>query len=117
MTNKKFRIKTVISILLTGFFIFLAFASGEDKNEKTEVKTNFSDCSEVISYVKYRGYQSLVEEWGEGQVGRSSLDNDGNFQIDVKWDKVKVNGRTVEFTFTQGEYNNPSTFVSAYCGN
>ena len=117
MTNKNFRIKTIISVLLTGFFIFLAFASGEDKNEKREPKTNFSECSEVISYVKYRGYQSLAEEWGEGQVGRSSLDNDGNFQIDVKWDKVKVNGRTVEFTFTQGEYNSPSTFVSAYCGN
>ncbi|WP_281637038.1 hypothetical protein [Flavobacterium marginilacus] len=117
MRNKNFHFKTITSVLLTGFFVFLAFASGEDKNEKTEAKTNFSDCSEVISYVKYRGYQSLVEEWGEGQVGRSSLDNDGNFEIDVKWDKVKVNGRTVEFTFTRGEYNSPSTFVSAYCGN
>lgn len=117
MRNKYFHFKTISSILLTGFFVFLAFASGEDKNEEIEVKTNFSECSEVIDYVKYRGYQSLVKEWGEGQIGRSSLDNDGNFEVDVKWDNVKVNGRTVEFTFTQGEYNSPSTFVSAYCGN
>ncbi len=114
MTNKNFHIKTISSVLLVALFVFLAFASGEDKNEKTEVKTNFSSSEEIISYVKYRGYQSLKEEWGEAQLGHISLDNNGEFQIDLVWNKVKVNGRIVEFTFTKGSYG-PETFVMVNC--
>jgi hypothetical protein len=115
---KKNYLRFIGSMCISCVFLFLALASGEDKNTKSEVKTNFSNCAEVIDYVKYRGYQSLKEEWGEGQLGHIGLDNSGEFEIDVKWDKVKVNGRTVEFTFTKSQTSGtPLTFVSAYCGN
>ncbi|MFV5702072.1 lysozyme inhibitor LprI family protein [Flavobacterium sp. XS2P12] len=105
-------------IFITLSFLFISSGCRNDKNTKNEVKTNFSSCQEVISYVKYRGYQSLQKEWGEAELGHIGLDNEGEFQIDIKWNKVRVNGKTVEFTFTKDETSNtPLTFVSAYCEN
>mgnify|MGYP001115697377 CR=1 FL=1 len=115
---KKNFLKTICTLCISGIFLFLAFASGKDNEEKKEVQTNFSSCSEVIDYVQYRGYQSLKEEWGEAKLGHIGMDNSGKFEIEVVWDQVKVNGNTVEFTFTKDQSSNtPMNFVNAYCGN
>lgn len=111
-------IKTFFTFFISGIFLFLAFASGSENEKKTEVKTNFSSCSEVIDYVQYRGYQSLKDEWGEAKLGHIGMDNDGQFEIEVVWNQVKVNGNTVEFTFTKDQTSDtPMNFVNAYCGN
>jgi hypothetical protein len=117
MSKKYFKI--IQSILIAGIFLFIAFGSNEDdESNKDEVKTDFSNCTEVIDYVKYRGYQSLKDEWGDARLGDIGMDNSGNFEIEVIWDKVKVNGNTVEFTFTRSQTSNtPMNFVNAYCGN
>lgn len=117
MSKKYFKI--IQSILIAGIFLFIAFGSNEDdESNKDVVKTDFSNCTEVIDYVKYRGYQSLKDEWGDARLGDIGMDNSGNFEIEVIWDKVKVNGNTVEFTFTRSQTSNiPMNFINAYCGN
>ena len=93
--------KIISTTLIGGFFLLIAFASGEDKNETK--KTSFSNCDELGDYVEYRGYQSLVEEWGEAEKGRIHISNEGQFLIDIKWNKIKVHGKTVVFTFTKDQ--------------
>ncbi|MDD2673927.1 MAG: hypothetical protein PHF81_03505 [Flavobacterium sp.] len=112
MINKLF--KASGSMLMVGVFILISSGCRNDKNTKNEMKTNFSSCEEVISYVKYRAYTSLEKEWGEARLGHISLDNNGDFQIDLVWNKIKVNGRIVQFTFTKGPYG-PESFVMINC--
>lgn len=104
-------------ILIFTVSIFLFSACGSSKSND---KTSFSNCEELISYTQYRYYDAIKSEWGPGSIGETWDANAGTGDIEmkvkVKWDNIKCNGKSVVIQFTNlGTDKSPSKYDGIYC--
>ena len=109
---KKFNLKPIGTLIIIFVFLFLAFGSSDEQEEK---KTDFSSKDEFYEYVKNKSYSDLKESWGEGEFSEpwdASGTGAGDFLIEVSWDNVKVEGKSVKVMFTNSglEKNNAGLF-------
>lgn len=129
---KKQYLKTIGSTLIVGAFLFLAFGSDETENSdansnSNEVKTSFSNCDELLDYVRPKGYNTLKSDWGGGAIDEpwdASGVGELKMRVNVKWNNIKCNGKSVEITFVNNYTSlansfdkNPGAFNSVYCGD
>lgn len=90
-----------------------------------EIKTSFSNCDELIHYVKYYSYETLKSQWGEGEIGKpynsSGFADQKEMMVGVVWKNINVNGKHPEIIYTNASdksdwyYKNPSRFWAAKC--
>ncbi|GGI56888.1 hypothetical protein [Winogradskyella haliclonae] len=113
--------KTLISIVVTLAFLFLAFGSEDDsstdKNSSgsKEIKTSFASVYDAKDYIRYVKYKNLVKVWGEPELGKPYLYR-GEYVIYATWPEVKVEGQAmkVQFKNSDADWNFSSKDGSPY---
>lgn len=119
LKNKQMR-TTILPVLAS---ILLMTSCSNNSNETEQIKTSFSNCEELKSYVKYYEYPHLATLWGPGEIGEpwnaSGLAYDKQMMVVVVWNNVKLNGKSVKIWYVNASKyattKNPLTFHGVQC--
>jgi hypothetical protein len=118
--------KTTIIFLVVavgGIALFVNFlGSGDSKDEKEVVKTEFSSCNELKDYLgwsdagqhAYKSFSDLKEKWGEGIKISDPFCNSELCYVNVLFENVKVNGSSVYLIFESDETGDPFSWCTGF---
>lgn len=98
-------------LLISTFGLINACKQSENGKEETnKVKTEWTNCQELIEYIRYSNYEGVASEFGDAEMGEPWFESGTvDAVIAVRFNKIRLNGKPLVVVYENGisEYGDP----------
>lgn len=122
---KRFSLYNKTVLFTTLFILLLSFSIGCNNSKTDKQKTEWTNCDELIEYIRYSPYRGIANDFGTGVIGEpydASGVGELNMLVKVKFPKIKLNGKPLVVIFENSHLGiadafekNPGRFHAVEC--
>ena len=116
----------LITLLISTFGLTNACKQSENGKEETnKIKTEWTDCQELIEFIRYSTYDGVASSFGDNTIGEpwdASGVGEMDMMVEVRFNKIKLNGKPLVVIYKNSFHElgdafkkNPLQFWSVKC--
>lgn len=116
----------LILLLISTFGLTNACKQSENGKEETnKIKTEWTDCQELIEFIRYSTYDGVASSFGDNTIGEpwdASGVGEMDMMVEVRFNKIKLNGKPLVVIYKNSFYElgdafkkNPLQFSAVKC--